>query len=83
MERRTRFPGVFTMPDGRYRLRAKYRDPRTGKSVELDRRCEAPSAQAAAQRRADLIEEARAGCEDGRCERIAGVIEEEAGRRDA
>lgn len=39
--RRLRIPGVQRLPDGRYRIRREYRDPKTGKVCEIDRRVHA------------------------------------------
>ncbi|AKF08841.1 tyrosine-type recombinase/integrase [Sandaracinus amylolyticus] len=49
------------LPDGRYRLRGEYVDPKTGKRRELDRRVEAADDLDAASIRAKLLDEATAG----------------------
>lgn len=53
--RPTRYPGVELAGDGVYRIRGKTKDPKTGKSRELDRVIEASSAAKAAEQRADLL----------------------------
>lgn len=54
---KTKYPGVFKVGTGTYRLRVKWTDPRTGKRKEADRVVECRSAQEAARRRAELLEE--------------------------
>lgn len=63
MEQRTRFPGVYRLPKrpGWYRVRGKYRDPRTDLIAEVDRVVAAPTAAAARSQRDALLAVARSG----------------------
>jgi integrase len=55
----TRYPGVFRLDQATYWIRAKVVDPRTGKSKEIDRVLDGVTAHEAAQKRRDLIDEAK------------------------
>ena len=54
----TRYPGVLRLTEGRYRIRAKVQDPRTGRIREIDREVEARSPSDAAMERDRLRAEA-------------------------
>lgn len=56
---RTKYPGVYTLSRGRYRIRAKVRNPRTGRSIEIDREVKVRSARDASRIREELREIAR------------------------
>lgn len=56
----TRYPGVRRIGEGRYRIRAKVQDPKTGRVRELDREVEARSASEAANERERMRSEASA-----------------------
>lgn len=56
----TRFPGVQSLGDGTYRLRAKVNNPKTGRTKEIDQIKAAASALEASHIRAQLICEANA-----------------------
>jgi integrase len=58
---RAKIEGVKQLPDGRFRLRGEYVDPKTGRRRELDRRVEAADKIEAAQIRTKLLDEAAAG----------------------
>ncbi len=62
----TRYPGVQRVGDGAYRIRAKVRDPRTGRTKEVDQLVEGVSAQQAAAVRGTRIEQVRGGTANGR-----------------
>lgn len=70
---KTKYPGVERAPDGRYRLRVTYRDPRTGKRRNTVRLSEAPSARAAADERAALTRQLAAHAEAPARHRVADV----------
>ncbi|HSR99695.1 MAG TPA: site-specific integrase [Kofleriaceae bacterium] len=55
----TRYPGVFRLDQATYWIRAKVVDPRTGKSKEIDRVLDGVTAHEAAQKRDQLINEAK------------------------
>jgi len=55
----TRFPGVQSLGDGMYRLRAKVTNPKTGQPKEIDQIKTAASALEASRIRAELIDEAK------------------------
>ncbi|MEY4514882.1 MAG: hypothetical protein RLZZ450_7004 [Pseudomonadota bacterium] len=55
----TRFPGVQSLGDGTYRLRAKVNNPKTGRTKEIDQIKAAASALEASHIRAQLICDAR------------------------
>jgi integrase len=52
----TKYPGVRLVQPGRYRVRAKFTDPKTGRPREVDQVIEATSAKEAAALRASLID---------------------------
>lgn len=43
MTRRVEIPGIERLPDGRYRIRGRAKDPKTGNRIEIDRIVEATS----------------------------------------
>ena len=55
----TKYPGVFKLGTKKYRVRAKYADPRTGKQKEVDRILDDVTLRQAQRRRSELLEEAR------------------------
>lgn len=55
----TRYPGVYLVGNGTYRIRAKALDQRTGKTKEVERFIENVNLQEAAQQRAALVEVAK------------------------
>lgn len=55
----TKYPGVSKLENKTYRVRGKVIDPRTGKPKEVDRVVTAVSAQEAARRRAEVLDELR------------------------
>jgi hypothetical protein len=60
--KQTRYPGIQGLGNGSYRLRIKWRDPRTGKTKEVDRVAHALGSPAeAARRRGTLRAELEAG----------------------
>ena len=66
--KKTRYPGIYSLGEGRYRTRLKWRDPKTGKAKEVDRTFEGLASPAKANdRRAEL----RAQLEAGELERTA------------
>lgn len=67
--KRARIEGVQRLPDGRFRLRGEYVDPKTGKRHEIDRIREAKDEIEAASIRARLLAEATAGRGDRKLER--------------
>ncbi|MEM7447326.1 MAG: tyrosine-type recombinase/integrase [Myxococcota bacterium] len=54
---RTKYPGVKKIAPGRFRVRAKLKDPRTGRFVEIDREIEAGSVRDASLVREELRQE--------------------------
>jgi integrase len=54
-----RYPGVYRVDEGTYWIRAKATDPRTGKPKEIEKLLTGVSAQAAAKRRAEMLQEIR------------------------
>ena len=54
---RRKIEGVQRMPSGKYRVRAEYRDPKTGKRAEIDRLVKAKDAAEAASIREKLLAE--------------------------
>jgi hypothetical protein len=63
---KTRYPGVYRLDKHTYRIKAKYRDPRTGKDKWLHRMLEGVSAQEAAAERKRLLAEVKRGGQRGR-----------------
>lgn len=61
---KTRYPGVLRTPEGRFRIRVKVRNPKTGKMMEIDRLVEARDAGAAAALRQQLREEVLNGTQN-------------------
>lgn len=56
----TKYPGVKKLGNKKYRVRGKAIDPRTGKSKEVDRVLNNVTAQQAARKREELLDEVRA-----------------------
>lgn len=54
---KTRYPGVYRVNDNSYRVRAVGIDPRTGKKKAVEKLYEGVSAQEAARKRSELLEE--------------------------
>ena len=52
----TKYPGVYKVSKGTYRVRGKQVNPRTGKSKEVDRIVEVRTVREAVRKRADLLE---------------------------
>lgn len=63
--KKTRYPGVQRIDEGRYRVRAKLVHPRTGKTKEVDRVVEARGPAEAAAERERLRQELLDQCEGG------------------
>ena len=58
---KTKHPGVYRLGDRKYRIRAKVKDPRTGKIKEVDRIIACPTVMDAVQARAQQIAKIRGG----------------------
>ena len=58
---RTRYPGVHKLPDGRFRVRIKARDPKTGKEREVKKVLAVATAAEASRAKEELREELESG----------------------
>ena len=75
--KKTRYPGIKSLGEGRYRVRLKWRDPKTGKAKEVDRTFEGLASPAEANGRR---EELRAQLEAGELENRARMRVEDYAR---
>lgn len=68
---RTRYPGVHRLPDGRFRVRIKARDPKTGKEKETKKVLAAATAAEAARMKEELRAEIELGTAPAQRVRLA------------